>query len=293
MLEPDGRGEDPRDEPAPSHSTPANRVIHPTAIIHPGARLHPSVIVEAFAVVDEHVSLGADCVVGPRVCLTGHTTIGARNRFSAGAVIGDTPQDLKYKDAPSRVRIGDDNEFRERVTVHRATTADAETVIGSHNVFMVGAHVGHNARVGNHVVLVNGTMLGGHAEVQDGVHLSGGCGVHQFVRVGTLSMGQCGAIVTQDLPPFTLAKNGINLLCGLNTEGLRRAGVSSAERMELRRLYGVLFRGRATRQDALREASERFTGARARQMIDFVASSKRGVCSDPGAQRSGGGKSGQ
>src|SRR5580698_2250804 len=141
-------------------------MIHPTAIIHPKAKLDSSVRVGPYAVIDEGVELGANCIIGPHVYLTGLAKIGAGNKFHAGCVIGDAPQDLKYKGEPTRLRIGDKNVFREHVTIHRSTTADGETTVGSNNFFMASSHVGHNCNVGDHVILANGAMLGGHASVQ-------------------------------------------------------------------------------------------------------------------------------
>ncbi len=155
-------------------------MIHPTAIIHPKSKLDSTVQVGPYAVIDEGVELGANCVVGSHVYLTGLTTIGDHNHFHAGCVIGDAPQDLKYDGAPTRLRIGNHNVFREHVTVHRSTRPDAETVVGSHNFLMAGAHVAHNCVVGNRVILANGALLGGYAEVQDRAFISGNCCVHQF-----------------------------------------------------------------------------------------------------------------
>src|ERR1044072_8010525 len=119
-------------------------MIHPTAIIHPKAKLDSTVQIGPYAVIDEGVELGAHCVVGPHVYLTGQTNIGARNRFHAGCVIGDAPQDLKYKDEPTGLRIGDDNVFREHMTAHRSAKVGEETMIGSNNFLMAHAHVAHN-----------------------------------------------------------------------------------------------------------------------------------------------------
>ena len=127
-------------------------MIHPTAIIHPGAQLHESVRVGPYSVIDEHVTVGAGCELGPHVHLTGHTTIGAENRFHTGCVIGDAPQDLKYGGEPTRLIIGDRNLFREHVTVHRSNTPDEDTRIGSENFFMANSHVGHNSIIGNKAI---------------------------------------------------------------------------------------------------------------------------------------------
>jgi UDP-N-acetylglucosamine acyltransferase len=255
-------------------------MIHPTAIIHPKAKLGPDVIVGPYAVIDESVELGAGCEVGPHVYVTGVTRIGAHNKFHASCVIGDSPQDLKYKNAPTRLRIGDNNVFREHVTAHRSTTADSETLIGSNNLFMACAHVGHNSEVGNHVIMANGSMLAGHVTVQDRVFISGNCAVHQFCRIGTLAMMQGGAFVSMDVPPFTVAKLGPNTLCGLNSVGLRRAGFTVEQRVELKRLYHTLFRSGKNLRAAVAETRKNFTGAAAVTMLEFIASAKRGICPD-------------
>jgi len=254
-------------------------VIHPTALIHPQAKLDKTVQVAPYAVIDEDVELGANCVVGPHVYLTGQTKIGANNSFHAGCVIGDAPQDLKYKNEPTRLRIGNGNVFREHVTIHRSTILDGETIIGANNFFMANSHVAHNCVIGDHVILVNGALLGGHAMVQDRAFISGICGVHQFCRVGTLAMMQGGSVVTKDLPPYCVALR-TNEMCGLNVVGLRRANVSAQERMELKRLYHLLFRGGKNLRDALAEAQKNFTGASAKILLEFVAGAKRGVCAD-------------
>ncbi len=256
-------------------------MIHPTAIIHPQAKLDPSVEVGPYAVIDENVTMGAGCRVGPHVYLTGHTQIGANNKFFAGAVIGEAPQDVKYKDAPTRLRIGDNNLFREHVTVHRSTKEEEETVIGSNNFLMANSHVAHNVTLGNFVILANGALLAGHVQVADRVFISGNCLVHQFVRIGTLALMQGGAGIGKDLPPFTIARRQ-NGICGLNIVGMRRAGLEPKERLELKELYHALFRTSVHLSQAIIAAREKFTSAPARLMLDFVAASKRGVCRDFG-----------
>ena len=256
-------------------------MIHPTAIIHPQAKLDATVRVGPYAVIDAEVELGAHCVVGPHVYLTGVTKINSHNKFHAGCVIGDAPQDLKYRDEPTRVRIGSHNVFREHVTVHRATTAEGETVIGSHNFLMVNSHVGHNCHLGDQVILANGALLGGHVTVQDRAFISGNCLVHQFTRVGTLAIMQGGSAISKDLPPFTIAR-GDNGICGLNAIGLRRAGFNSEQRLELRKLYHALFRRQNNLRTILAETQKKFSSPAAKILLDFVAAAKRGLCSDTG-----------
>jgi len=252
-------------------------MIHSTAIIHPGAQLDSNVEVGPYAVIDEHVVLGPGCVVGPGVYLTGHTVIGANNRFHAGCVIGDAPQDFKYAGLPTRLRIGDNNVFREHVTVHRSNKMEEDTVVGSNNFLMNQSHVGHNAILGDHVVLASGALLAGHVTVGNRAFISGNCLVHQFVRIGTLVIMQGGAKVSVDVPPFMVAAE-TNEICGLNTIGLRRAGFTSEQRLELRKLYHALFLSGKKLTQSLAAARNTFTSPNARLVMDFIAAAKRGVC---------------
>ena len=259
-------------------------MIHPTAIIHPQAKLGANAEIGPFAVVDAGVELGANCVVGPHAYLTGVTKIGNGNKFHAGCVIGDAPQDLKYQNEPTRVYIGDHNVFREHVTVNRATTVESATTIGSNNFIMANVHVAHNCVLGNHIIIANGALLAGHVTVQDRAFISGNCLIHQFTRVGTLAIMQGGAGIGQDLPPFAIA-TGINTICGLNVIGLRRAGFSAEERLELKQLYHALFRCGKNLREAVAAAQKNFSGAGAKTVLEFVAAAKRGVCSDNGKRR--------
>jgi UDP-N-acetylglucosamine acyltransferase len=254
-------------------------VIHPTAIIDPKAKLHASVSVGPYSVIDEGVEIGADCVIGPQVYLTGLTTIGVGNRFHAGSVIGDAPQDLKYSGTPTRLRIGDGNVFREHVTVHRSNKEAEATVIGSNNFLMAHSHVAHNCELSNDIIVANGALLAGHVTVADRAFISGNCLVHQFVRIGTLALMQGGSRISKDLPPFTVARGG-NGICGLNTIGLRRAGFTPAERLELKELYHTLFRKEVNLSEAIVAARQQFQSRPAKVMLEFLAGSRRGVCFD-------------
>jgi UDP-N-acetylglucosamine acyltransferase len=261
-------------------------VIHPTAIVHSQAKLDSTVQVGPYAIIDAGVEVGPGCVIGPQVYLTGLTAIGAHNRFYAGCVIGEAPQDLKYRGEATRLRIGDHNVFREHVTVHRSNQAAGETVIGSQNFLMAHSHVAHNCLLGDFVILANGALLAGHVSVDDRAFLSGNCVVHQFVRVGTLALMQGGSAISKDLPPYTVGW-GVNRICGLNTVGLRRAGVALADRLELKQLYRALFREGRNLRAAVASAQNQFSSPCAKLMLDFVAASKRGVCSDAGERRTG------
>ena len=254
-------------------------MIHPTAIIHPKASVDSTVRVGPYSVIDEGVRLGPDCVVGPHVYITGITTIGSHNHFHAGCVIGDAPQDLKYDGAPTRLRIGDHNVMREHVTVHRSTHADSETVIGSNNYLMQHSHVAHNCVIEDHVIMAGGALLAGHVLVQKSAFISGNCLVHQYTRVGTLTLMQGGSAISKDLPPFTMA-HGVNLICGLNIVGLRRAGFSADQRLELKRLYHAIFREGHPLRQIIATLREKASSSAALTLLDFLAAAKRGICSD-------------
>ena len=258
-------------------------MIHPTAVIHPQAQLDSTVAVGPYSVIDQNVCVGPGCVIGPHVHLTGCTTIGTHNRFHSGCVIGDAPQDVKYKDEPTRVRIGDHNVFREHATVNRSNTLAEDTIIGSNNFLMTNSHVGHNCVLGDHVILANGALLGGHVVVGDRAFISGNCMVHQFVHIGVLALMQGGAAISKDLPPFCVAR-GDNGICGLNVVGLRRAGFTSDQRLQLKKLYHLLFRSGRKLSASVSEVKKGFTGEANRLLLDFVASSKRGVCADTGSR---------
>lgn len=261
-------------------------MIHPTAIVHPKAEIHPTVEVGPYAVIDGGVKLGADCVVGPHAFLTGELTAGSGNHFHKGCAIGDAPQDLKYKGELTGVRIGDRNVFREHVTVHRSSKLGEWTTIGSGCLLMANAHVGHNSTVSDNAILANGVLLGGYVFIGKRAFISGNCLVHQFCSVGEVAMMQGGAGFSKDLPPFTIGV-GINHICGLNTVGLRRAGYGSSERLELRRAYAALFRSGLIISKAVARAEPMFTSGPAKELIDFVRASTRGVAGENRRSRKG------
>jgi UDP-N-acetylglucosamine acyltransferase len=257
-------------------------MIHPTAIISPKAHVDPTTSVGPFAIIEEGVVIGPHCEVGPHVYIAGKTTIGAYNKFHPGCVVGHAPQDLKYKGEITGLRMGDNNSVREFVTIHRATDPSEDTVIGSNNLLMAHCHIAHNCVLGNHVIIVNGALLGGHVLVSDRAIVSGNCLVHQFVRVGTLAMMQGGSAISKDLPPFTVARLQ-NSISGLNIIGLRRAGFTSEQRLELRKVYHALFRSGQKMSTAIDAAKKEFSGELSQLLIDFVATSKRGICRDAGS----------
>lgn len=251
--------------------------IHPTAIVDPKAELGEHINVGPYVVIDGNVRLGDHCQLGPHVYLTGHTQIGKNNTFHAGCVIGGPPQDISYRDEPTKTIIGDRNTFREHVTIHRSNSEVETTEVGSENFLMASSHVGHNARLGNQNVLANGTLIAGHAIIADKVIFGGNTAVHQFVRIGRLAMLQGNSAVSQDLPPF-LINSRVNELSGLNVIGLRRAGIDAEDRQQLKRLYHLLFRQGHPLNHALKLAKETFKASVCRELIDFISASQRGIC---------------
>ena len=252
-------------------------MIHPTAIIHADAHIEPSCWIGPYVVIDQHVRLGSECRLGPYVHITGDTSIGSRNTFHAGCVIGDAPQDLKYQNQRTALSIGNDNTIREHVTIHRSAKLEESTVIGNGNYLMAHSHVGHNCQLGEKNIIANGALLGGHVTVENQSFISGNCLIHQFVRIGTLALMQGGSAISKDLPPFTVA-HGDNGLCGLNVVGLRRAGIPRDAIAELKRLYHHLFRQDLNLSEAARTGIEAFANERSRQMLSFIETSSRGIC---------------
>ena len=216
--------------------------------------------------------------------LLAHRANPARDALAAGLVteeLGDAPQDYKYAGAVTRLRIGSQNVFREHVTVHRSSKPEEDTIIGDGNYFMAGSHAGHNCVVGSHNTFANGALLAGHVTIADRAFISGNCVIHQFCRVGRLAMMQGKAGISKDLPSFCIAR-GDNGICGLNVVGLRRAGFTPAQRLELRRLYHHLFRSGERLRVALESAREQLRDPASQELIEFAAASKRGLCADTG-----------
>ncbi len=216
--------------------------LHPTALVASGAQIADDVRIGPYCVVGEHVRLGEGCVLMSHVVVDGHTTLGAHNQIFPFAALGLSPQDLKFKGERSTLTIGSHNTIREYVTMNPGTAGGgAETVIGSHGLFMVGAHVAHDCRVGDHVILANNATLAGHVTVEDHVIVGGLAAVHQFVRIGKHAMigGMSG--VEHDVIPYGSVMGERAGLAGLNLVGLKRRGFDRDEIHALRAAYKALF----------------------------------------------------
>lgn len=252
-------------------------LIHPTAVIHPKAELDDSVSVGPYTVVEKHVRLGSGCRIGAHCHLIGETLLGRDNVVHTGCVLGDSPQDLSYSGAPTRLVIGSSNIIREHVTVHRGTKEGTATEIGDGNYLMANSHIAHNCRIGNQVVVVNGVLLGGYVEVEDRAFLGGGAVVHQFCRVGTLAILRGLARISKDVPPYCMAVEN-NELVGLNAVGLKRAGFSMEQRSKLKEAWTTIFLGERNISQAVSALEQAEMTAEARHLVRFIQESKRGVC---------------
>lgn len=254
--------------------------IHPTAIIDPRADIDPSADIGPYAVIDGEVVVGARTKIGPHATILGWTSIGADNRIHAGAVIGDEPQDLAYRGSRSFVRIGDRNVIREHVQIHRGTAADSATELGDDNFLMATSHVGHNGKLGNRVILANGTMLGGHVTVDDRAFLGGNCCVHQHVRIGRLAFLRGGSRADKDVPPFAMLDE-LNVIRGINRIGLRRAGIDAESIRQVHAVFRVLFQRRRNLSRAIAELQELAGVPIIAEILEFIHASKRGVARGP------------
>ena len=258
--------------------------IHPTAIVAPGAQLGDDVEIGPYCTVGPQVRLGDRTRLISHCVVDGDTWIGADCEIFPFAVLGVTPQDKKLKvgDAAGKLRIGAHNRIRENVTIHGGTPfGGGTTTVGDHNMILVGAHIGHDATVGNHVVFTNGAMAAGHTVIGDRAILGAMVGIHQFARVGRMAMVGAGAMVSHDAPPFAMVQGDRAKLVAVNLVGLHRNGFTAEQRSLVKRVFRLLFWRTGTLQQRL-DHLRHGTMARdplCREVVEFVAASKRGVCS--------------
>lgn len=250
--------------------------IHPTAIVHDGARIAGDAEIGPFCVVDEHVSIGAGCRLMQGVYVTGHTELGESCVIHPYAIVGHEPQDLKFPGERSFARIGARTVLREFVQVHRGTAPESETVLGEDCYLMVAAHVGHNCRIGNHVIIANGTLLAGHVTVEDHANISGNAVVHQFCRIGERAMLQGHSGVGRDIVPFAIVDR-MGLVVGINSVGLRRAEVPKEDILALREAFRLLYGKGTVFSAAVEQLADGATSPYVRKLVRFLqAESKRG-----------------
>lgn len=259
--------------------------IHPTAIVDAAAELDTAVSVGPYAVIGAGVRIGAGTRVGPHSVIEGPTTIGRDNRIFAHVSLGAAPQDMKYRDEPTELHIGDRNTIREFCTFNRGTAQDAGvTRLGDDNWVMAYVHLAHDVQVGNHTILANNATLAGHVHVGDWVIVGGLTGVHQFTRIGAHAMTGFQSHVSQDVPPFMMVAGHPLAVHGFNVEGLRRRGFSRERIAQVKQMHRLLYRDGLTLEQA-RAAIGALQGrvpdaaadADVRLLLDFLATSTRGI----------------
>jgi UDP-N-acetylglucosamine acyltransferase len=241
--------------------------------------------VDAYAIVGDHVRIGAGTAIGAHAMVQGHTTLGERNTVHPFASIGGPPQDKKYAGEPTRLVIGNDNTFREYVTINTGTAQDeGVTTVGDDNWVMAYVHIAHDCRLGSHLILANAVQLAGHVQLDDWVFLGGLTGVHQFVRVGAHAMSGFQTRLTQDVPPFITAAGNPAEATGINSEGLRRRGYTPERIAAVKRMHKLLYRQSLSLNDAKealvvmqQDPAQADAAADVALMLSFLNKAERGI----------------
>lgn len=252
--------------------------IHPTAVVEEGAQLGADVVVGPLAFVGAGVTLGDHTRLHHHAAVEGNTIMGADCEVYPFANIGAKTQDLKYRGGNPGVRVGKRNVFREYVTIHTGTAAEAMTVIGEDNVLLAHCHIAHDCVIGSHIIASNNTVIAGHCIVEDHVVFGGVSGVHQFCRIGAHAMISAYAKIVQDVPPYVIADGQPATIRAINRVGLERRGFEPDSINRIKKLYRILFRDGLNRSQALEklQAHEETDSAEFRAVLDFAAVGERG-----------------
>ncbi len=222
-------------------------IVHPNAFVDSSAELHNGVSIASGAIIGPNVVIDSGTQIGPNAVVEGKTQIGKNNKVFPNVFIGLEPQDLKYKGAPTEVIIGDNNTFRECVTINKATDEGEKTIIGNNNLLMAYSHIGHNCELGNEIVLSNSVQVAGHVKIEDKAIVGGCLGIHQFVHIGYLAMIGGMTRVDRDVPPFCLAEGHPGRIRGLNRIGIKRSGLIENKDFDLKLLqntWNLLFKSK-------------------------------------------------
>jgi UDP-N-acetylglucosamine acyltransferase len=253
-------------------------VIHRTALIDPKAELGADVSVGPYSIIGPHVTVGERSALSGHTIIERNTRVGAGVKIGFGTVIGNDPQDLKYKGEETWVEIGDGTIIREYCTINRGSTATGKTTVGERCFLMTYVHVAHDCVVGNDVIMANGVQMAGHVTVDDRAIISGLVPIHQFVRIGTYSFVGGASRVNQDVPPYTKAAGNPVHLYGLNSVGLQRAGFSPEVKLALKRAYRLVFNSDLTvSQGIARARIELPQVPEVETFLRFIEASQRGV----------------
>ncbi len=253
--------------------------IHPTALVSPSAKIGEDVTIGPFAIIEDEACIGDRTVIDAAAQIRRKSVVGSGCRIGSGTLVGADPQFGNFDpDTPSWVEIGDDNVIREYVTFHRSIEPEGKTILGTGNFLMTGAHVGHDSIVGDNNTMANNVLLGGHVEVGSNCFLGGGSAYHQFVRIGDYAMAQGHAGMSMDTPPYTIAA-GINYISGINSIGLRRAGISAEARKEIKEAFRNLYLTDKSISDVIAEAESQTFLPETEVFFDFLRQeSKKSVC---------------
>ena len=253
-------------------------VIHPTALVDPSAQIGAGTVVGPYCVIGAEVSLGENCVLQNHVTLAGPLKVGSGNKFFAYGSIGQQTQDLKYKGEPTYLEVGDDNCFREFVTINRSTTATGKTTVGSGGNFLAYSHIGHDCTVGDAVIFSNNGTLAGHVQVGDHAVIGGLTAIHQFCRIGRFAItGGCSKIV-QDVPPYMIADGNPAEVRGINQIGLERAGYSPEKIKPIKEAFRLIYRAKMNTGQALGAVREKLAeSAEVQDILSFIEKSERGI----------------
>jgi UDP-N-acetylglucosamine acyltransferase len=254
--------------------------IHPTAIIDESSEISPEAHIGPYCIIGPHTSIGAGCVLDSHVNVYGWTSIGERNHFYSHCSVGSDPQDLKYRGETTRLKIGNDNVFREFVSLNRGTQGGhGITVIGNDNFLMAYSHVAHDCFVGNNVIMANAATLAGHVTVGDHATVGAFSAVHQFCRVGPHAFIGGFSVITRDALPFirTVGERNHAKIYGINTIGLQRKGFPEQCIGELKQFYRICFRSKMNTGDSLIKAQEtQWSSPEVLTLMEFMKTSKRG-----------------
>ena len=254
-------------------------MIHPAAIVEHGAKVDPTASIGPWSYIGADVVIGPDTIIEPHVVIRGPTRIGARNHIYQFSSVGEATPDLKYRNEPTELHIGDDNIIRENVTIHRGTVQDQGlTQIGNHNLIMAYVHIGHDSVVGNHTILVNNSALAGHVVVGDWAILSGYTLVHQFCKIGEHSFSGMGTAIGKDVPAYVTVAGSPAEAKTINTEGLRRRGFDPHTIAELRRAYKIVYRQGLTLEAAIQRLEVMAVETpQVGPLVESLRSSERGI----------------
>ncbi len=251
--------------------------IHPSSVVSPEAELGEGVTIGPFCIVGGGVKIGDRCVLHSHVVLQGSSEIGRENEFFPFCSIGGVTQDLKYAGEPTYLTIGDGNKFRECVTINRGTAPGEKTVVGSFNNLLAYAHIAHNCIVGNHCIFSNNGTLGGHVTMEDHAIIGGLSAVHQFCRIGKMSIiGGCTKI-TQDVPPFMMADGNPAQVRSVNKVGMERKGVPEESAQRVRQAFKILYASGLNTAQAMEALAKEPTCPETEHLIAFIRGSQRGI----------------